>query len=164
MELKRHVIKLKWLDESDRAGIESDEVRNRSDDVAKSDVRPTSRGGKGHPRYLLGLDRRRDDRVTEQRLRHAEARLCPSDPFAENLAPDDRFLKEIQKEIAKAKLTSAELDEEEQSYERLARWHRDIVGRTMFETASAPAAEKLLKECEAALSNYAERVFRHETE
>ena len=33
----------------------------------------------------------------------------------------DRFLKEIKKEIAKGKLTSAELDEEELSFERLSR-------------------------------------------
>jgi hypothetical protein len=102
------------------------------------------------------------DDATGKRLQglYVDAR---EEEYREFLVECDRFLKEIQKEIAKAKLTSAELDEEEQSYERLARWHRDIVGRTMFETASGPTAEKRLKECEAALSDYTERVFREET-
>lgn len=82
--------------------------------------------------------------------------------YGEFLVECDRFLKEVQKEIAKGKLTSAELDEEEQSYERLARWHREIAARTLFETPSASAAERRLKECEAALGDYAERVFRAE--
>lgn len=102
------------------------------------------------------------DDATSQRLEnlYVQAR---EEEYGEFLVECDRFLKEIQKEIAKGKLTAAELDEEEQSYERLTRWHRDIVARTMFETASGPNAERRLKECEAALGDYAEKVFRHET-
>jgi hypothetical protein len=82
--------------------------------------------------------------------------------FAEFLVECERFKGEIEKEISKRKLTSAELDEEEQSYERLARWHREIVARTLFETPSAARAERQLKECEAALADYAEKVFREQ--
>jgi ChrB-like protein len=102
------------------------------------------------------------DDATAKRLQglYVDAR---EEEYREFLVECDRFLKEIQREIAKGKLTSAELDEEEQSYERLARWHRDIVARTMFETASAPTAEKRLKDCETALGDYTEKVFREET-
>lgn len=101
------------------------------------------------------------DDATAQRLEnlYVDAR---EEEYSEFLVECGRFLKEIQKEIAKGKLTPAELDEEEQSYERLVRWHRDIVGRAMFETASAPAAERRLKNCEDALADYAERVFAEE--
>lgn len=102
------------------------------------------------------------DDATAQRLEnlYVDAR---EEEYGEFLVECDRFLKEIEKEIGKGKLTSAELDEEEQSYERLVRWHREIAGRTMFQTASSPTAERRLKECEAALSDYAEKVFRQET-
>jgi hypothetical protein len=75
----------------------------------------------------------------------------PSTAVAVNRLPSpflvecDRFLKEIEKEIGKGKLTSAELDEEEQSYERLVRWHRDIARRTMFQTGLSPTAERRLR-------------------
>lgn len=82
--------------------------------------------------------------------------------FGEFLVECARYRKEIEKEIGKGKLTSAELDEEEQSYDRLVRWHRDITGRTLFETPSAATAERRLKECEVALSGYAEKVFQEE--
>lgn len=85
------------------------------------------------------------------------------DEYREFLVECDRFQVEVAKEISKGKLTAAELDEEEQSYERLARWHREIVSRTLFETPSAAAAEAILKECEAVLSDYAEKVFKEET-
>ena len=102
------------------------------------------------------------DDATAQRLEnlYVDAR---EEEYGEFLVECDRFLKEIQKETAKGKLTSAELEEEEQSYERLVRWHRDIAARTMSATESGPAADRRLKECESALSDYAEEVFRKET-
>jgi hypothetical protein len=102
-----------------------------------------------------------DDR-TANRLEslYVDAR---EEEYGEFLVECDRFKAEIAKEISKAKLTSAELDEEEQSYERLARWHGDIVARTMFEMTSGALAERRLKECEAALADYAEKVFHRQS-
>jgi hypothetical protein len=98
------------------------------------------------------------DDVTQDRLEtlYVDAR---EEEYREFLVECDRFLKEIVKEIAKGKLTTAELDEEEQSYERLAHWHREIHARALFQTSSAPIAERRLKECEAAIADYAERVM-----
>jgi hypothetical protein len=44
---------------------------------------------------------------------------------------------EIDKEIAKKKFTLAELDEEEQSLERLRRWHREL---RLRDALGAPSA------------------------
>lgn len=98
------------------------------------------------------------DDATARRLErlYVDAR---DEEYREFVVECDRFLKEIQKEIAKGKLTTAELDEEEQSYERLSRWHREIQARALYQTRSAPAAERRLKECEAAIADYAERVM-----
>jgi len=56
-------------------------------------------------------------------------------------------------------LLRAELEEEEQSMERLRRWHRELALRDIFGAPSAPGADRRLKDCEAKLDDYTERVF-----
>jgi hypothetical protein len=67
---------------------------------------------------------------------------------------------ELAGEVAKGKLTLAELDEEEQSLERLRRWYRTIRARDLFGAPSAAAAEACLKECAEALEQFAEQVYQ----
>lgn len=78
----------------------------------------------------------------------------------EFLAECGKFEAEIASEIRRKKFTSAELDEEEQNYDRLVRWHRDLTRKSFFPVASAPEAERRLKECEATLADFAQRVFQ----
>jgi ChrB-like protein len=70
-----------------------------------------------------------------------------------------KFDAEIDKEIRTRKLTMAELEEEEQSLERLRRWYRDIKARDIFGAATATEAEARLKGCAERLAEYTERVF-----
>jgi hypothetical protein len=102
------------------------------------------------------------DASTQSRLEslYVDAR---EEEYSEFVVECDRFREEINKEIGKGKLTPAELDEEEQSFERLARWHREITARMLFPTPSVATVERRLKECEAALTDYAERVFHEGT-
>jgi hypothetical protein len=53
----------------------------------------------------------------------------------------------------------AELDEEEESLDRLRRWYRTIRGRDLFGARSAPVAEGRLKECAEALEHFAVLVY-----
>ncbi|MFI9601629.1 Chromate resistance protein ChrB [Streptomyces sp. NPDC052043] len=79
--------------------------------------------------------------------------------WAEFLADCGKYEEELAKEIRIAKFTLAELEEEEQSLERLRRWHRDLTARDVFGAPEAAEAVKRLKECAAACEDYAERVF-----
>nr|WP_030901108.1 Chromate resistance protein ChrB [Streptomyces sp. NRRL F-5126] len=79
--------------------------------------------------------------------------------WTEFLSDCGKFEAEIAKEIRIAKFTLAELEEEEQSLERLRRWHRDLTARDVFGAPEAPEAGRRLKECAAACEDYAERVF-----
>lgn len=79
--------------------------------------------------------------------------------WAEFLADCGKFEAEIAKEIRIAKFTLAELEEEEQSLERLRRWHRDLAARDVFGAPEAAEAGVRLKQCAAACEDYAERVF-----
>jgi hypothetical protein len=80
--------------------------------------------------------------------------------WTEFLSECGKYLAEIDKEIAKAKLTLAELDEEEQSLERLRRWHRELRLRDVLGAPSAAGADQHLKACEAKLEDYTQRVFQ----
>ena len=71
-----------------------------------------------------------------------------------------KYETELAGEIAKGKLALAELDEEEQSLDRLRRWYRMIRARDLFGASSAPMAERRLKECTEALEDFAERVYQ----
>jgi hypothetical protein len=81
--------------------------------------------------------------------------------WAEFLADCAKYEAELDHEIAKAKFTLAELEEEEQSLERLRRWHRDLRARDLFGAPSATLAEQRLKHCAERLEDYTDRVFHH---
>ena len=80
--------------------------------------------------------------------------------WQEFLADCDKYEAELADEVKKGKLTLAELDEEEESLERLRRWYRAIRGRDLFVAPSAVEAERRLKECSEALERYAELVYQ----
>lgn len=80
--------------------------------------------------------------------------------WTEFISECGKFEAELASEIAKEKFTMAELDEEEQNLDRLKRWHRELRGRDLFRAPSANVAEGRLKECEEALEDFADRVFR----
>ncbi|WP_405136358.1 Chromate resistance protein ChrB [Nocardia sp. NBC_01388] len=80
--------------------------------------------------------------------------------WTEFLAECGKFDAEIDKEIGKGKFTLAELEEEEQSLERLRRWHRDIKARDVFGAPAAADADRQLGHCADRLADYTERVFQ----
>jgi hypothetical protein len=79
--------------------------------------------------------------------------------WQEFLAECRKFEQEIRKEIRIRKFTPAELDEEEQSLERLHRWFRELRARDLFRSPSAAGAEVRMKEAEELLEEFAERVY-----
>ncbi|MBE1608079.1 Chromate resistance protein ChrB [Actinopolymorpha pittospori] len=81
--------------------------------------------------------------------------------WAEFTADCGKYTGELDKEIGKAKFTLAELEEEEQSLERLRRWHRDLKARDVFGAPSSGEAERELAECVRRFEDYSDRVFAH---
>lgn len=82
------------------------------------------------------------------------------DEWAEFEADCGKFEAEIAREIAKAKFTFGELEEEEQSLDRLRRWFRDLKKRDVLALPEAVAAEEHLRTCESVLEGYAEQVYQ----
>ncbi len=81
------------------------------------------------------------------------------DEWNEFQADCGKFEDEIAREIAKQKFTFGELEEEEQSLDRLRRWYRDLKKRDLLELSEAEAAQKRLQQCSDALADYAELVY-----
>jgi hypothetical protein len=79
--------------------------------------------------------------------------------WAELAADCDKLLAEIDSEIAKNKLTLAELEEEEQSLERLRRWSRLLRSRDVLGVTSRADTEARLVACAQRLAEFEERVF-----
>jgi hypothetical protein len=112
--------------------------------------------GSGELTLLEAVGRDQPSRERLERL-YVEARAAEWTEFRAECA---RYLAEIDKEIGKGKLTVAELEEEEQSMERLRRWHRELRARDVLATPAAHAADQDLKACAAKLEDYTTRVFQ----
>lgn len=81
------------------------------------------------------------------------------DEWAELAADCDKLLAEIDSEIAKGKLTLAELEEEEQSLDRLRRWSRLLRSRDVLGATSRADAEARLAACAERLAQFEQHVF-----
>src|SRR5215469_3179878 len=99
-------------------------------------------------------------------LRDWSSDVCSSDlearqdDWAEFVADCGKFSAEIDREISKGKFTLAELEEEEQSLDRLRRWHRELAARDVFGAPGAAEAVQQLKHCAERLDEYTDLVFR----
>jgi hypothetical protein len=80
--------------------------------------------------------------------------------WAEFVSDCGKYEAELAGEVAKGKLTLAELDEEEESLERLRRWYRAIRGRDLFGAPGAATAEQRLKDVAEALERFADQVYQ----
>lgn len=81
------------------------------------------------------------------------------DEWNEFQADCGKFEDEIAREIAKQKLTFGELEEEEQSLDRLRRWFRELKRRDILALPEAEQSAGRLKRCEDALTGYADLVY-----
>ncbi|MDQ1530931.1 MAG: hypothetical protein QOE37_1036 [Microbacteriaceae bacterium] len=107
---------------------------------------------------LAVLDTQPRDDASERVLREAftAARL---DEWTEFSADCGKFEAQLADVVASAKFTLGELEEQEQSLDRLRRWFRDLRKRDVLQLPEAKAAGRRLRGCEALLNEYADRVY-----
>lgn len=97
-----------------------------------------------------------DDDIAVLREAFTAAR---ADEWSEFIADCEKFDAEIDREVEKQKFTFGELEEEEQSLERLRRWHRDLLRRNISEMEAAAEAARRLETATGKLAAYSEQVF-----
>jgi ChrB-like protein len=98
------------------------------------------------------------DPADTERLRVA-FQAARDDEWAELARDCDKLVAEIDDEIAKGKLTLAELEEEEQSLDRLRRWSRILRSRDVFGSPRRAEAEDRLTACAERLAQFEQQVF-----
>ena len=98
------------------------------------------------------------DEEQRDRLRRLYEQARDED-WAEFLADCDKYLAELEKEVRIAKFTLAELEEEEQSLDRLRRWCRELRARDASRQARAAEGVAALKRCEERFDAYADQVY-----
>jgi hypothetical protein len=118
-------------------------------------ARNLARAGNGE--LILLTTRAGDDDAPKLRAQFDAAR---ADDWAEFVADCGKFRDEIAREIAKRKFTLAELEEEEQSLDRLRRWLRTIRTRDVFGSPAAAGADEELAGSAAALEEFSAHVYR----
>jgi hypothetical protein len=79
--------------------------------------------------------------------------------WAEFRADCQKYLAELDKEERLGKYTLGELEEEEQSLDRLRRWYRELRARDLLGSPATSDAVTDLKECAERFDAYAERVY-----
>src|SRR5207249_9802842 len=100
-------------------------------------------------------------RLTDRGRLTAAYEAARADEWREVLAASDKYLAELIHEHAQQKYTLAELEEEEQSLDRLRRWYRDLRNRDLLGTALTAEADERLKECARQFDDYADAVYAH---
>lgn len=107
---------------------------------------------------LLLLDAHGRDELSEASLREQYTTAREAE-WVEFISDCGKYHAELDREIGKQKFTLAELEEEEQSLDRLRRWHRELSLRDTFGASSADEAAVALKESTARLEAFAELVY-----
>jgi DNA-binding transcriptional regulator PaaX len=80
--------------------------------------------------------------------------------YTEFITESEKYLKEIEKEIAKEKFTFAELEEEEAELEKLISWHEKIRMRDIFCSISREKAGEILLKIKDTFEDYNEMVYK----
>jgi hypothetical protein len=79
--------------------------------------------------------------------------------WAEFDADCGKYLAELDKEERLGKYTLAELEEEEQSLDRLRRWYRELRSRDLLGIPATTESATALKLCEERFERYADHVY-----
>jgi hypothetical protein len=79
--------------------------------------------------------------------------------WAEFDADCGKYLAELDKEERLGKYTLAELEEEEQSLDRLRRWYRELRSRDLLGIPATTESATALKLCEERFESYADHVY-----
>lgn len=108
---------------------------------------------------LLLLDATPRDGATAELLR-SQYTAGREAEWSEFLNDCDKYTAELAHEVGIEKFTLAELEEEEQSLDRLRRWHRALSLRDRFGASSAAEAQRRLDTCATRLHDYSELVYK----
>ena len=117
----------------------------------------TTRDQGGHATVFNVTTADGEDQAIVERFRADRAR-----EYAEFATRSEGLLEEVDKETRLQKFTFAELEEIEDDLAKLAVWLTKITTRDLFPNEQVESARQMLRRCEQAQIQFAERVYAHE--
>jgi hypothetical protein len=118
--------------------------------------------GEGGRAYRFRLTELTDD---QQQQLTDEWNALRAQEYAEIVEEcETKFEREVQFELFRGNLTSAETEELEADLEKIKRWFDQITARDVFPTGKRAEADAAIDRCERALEDFVERVFHAEQE
>lgn len=84
--------------------------------------------------------------------------------YKELIAECEKYLKELEKEIAIEKFTFAELEEEEEELAKLLSWYAKLEARDIFYSPQRDLAKEILDQAKRDFENYSNMVYQYNTE
>jgi DNA-binding transcriptional regulator PaaX len=82
-----------------------------------------------------------------------------NEEYGEFTGECEKYLKELEKEIKIEKFTYAELEEEEEEYQKLASWYEKIKKRDAFNASEGTKAEERLERIKKAFEEFSDLVY-----
>ena len=79
--------------------------------------------------------------------------------YKEVLEQCDEYFKEIDKETARENFTFAEIEENEEEFNKLKKWYEKIVARDFFEASLREKTKVILSQCEDVLEKFCDKVY-----
>lgn len=79
--------------------------------------------------------------------------------YGELLEQCEEFFKEIDKETARKNFTFAEIEENEEEFNKLKQWYEKIALRDAFGSSLQEKAKSMLAKCEELLDGFCDRVY-----
>lgn len=99
------------------------------------------------------------DKNTSERIISA-INQARDEEYGELLEQCDDLLSELDKESEKGKITFAELEENEDEFQKLSTWHQKIVERDFHGASLRSRADEKLEQCRTRLEAFSTEVYR----
>lgn len=112
----------------------------------------------GHEGDALLMDSTFFDEKHEERIITALNQVRDEE-YKEFISESEKYIKEIEKEIKIEKFTFAELEEEEEEWNKLVSWHGKIAARDAFQASEGRQAIEMLIKIQQAFEKYSEMVY-----
>lgn len=87
-----------------------------------------------------------------------------NEEYSEFLEKCDDLLHELEKESGLGKFTFAELEENEDEFQKLTSWYQKITERDFHDASLRPSADERLEQCRARLEAFSAEVYRQNDE
>lgn len=114
----------------------------------------TQNGGEAYIARSTSIDERTESNII------AAFNGARDEEYSELIEKCEDMLRELEKESVNCKFTFAELEENEEEFQKLDDWHQKIKGRDFYGSSLKILSDEKLEQCRVQLDIFSEEVYR----